>query len=98
MQTVGIADKVKWPAVFNALIGILLLTLWVITNASTGDGYNLTDPLFIAGCGFLGAGGVTLGVGYRAPAAAVEFPDALPGGLTPEQREAETMKDLPNGS
>lgn len=60
-MTNGISPKVSVPVISNVALGALLIVLWMLSGSR-----DLADPLFVAGCSFLGAGGLTFGAGYRA--------------------------------
>ena len=66
LRTVGISDKVKWPAVAILALGVLLLIIGAVTSE---------DRLIEYGIVLIGASGLVAGVGYKAPAAPVEVVD-----------------------
>lgn len=61
-ETVGVSQKVSWPAVALAGLSIIAFALAAVLKE---------DTLISVGAALLAASGITGAVGYRAPAAAV---------------------------
>lgn len=60
----NLSKKVAWPAAVLALVGVVLLILWLILDRESGT----ESTLFKIAMSAFGAAGIQLPVGYRAPA------------------------------
>jgi hypothetical protein len=83
VRTLGVAEKVSWPAVALTAIGAALCVVGAIVKDQT---------LGIVGASVIAAAGLGAGVGAAAPAPETTPVEFLPGGVSEEQLEHELAR------
>ena len=60
-----ISPKVSWPAITQAIVGLVLVIVFAVTPGSVD--HDTRQILLYVGLGLLGGSGATAGIGYNAP-------------------------------